>query len=126
MKEGAFAQWSAGAGTSTSDARVPFCDQSANWRTLPDAVSSLPETVGPLQWEPPMITEDQVRNALKAIKYPGYSRDIVSFGLVKQVSVAEKAVGVTLALTSANPEAARQLKTEAEQVLKALPGIERV
>lgn len=73
-----------------------------------------------------MITEDQVRNALKAIKYPGYSRDIVSFGLVKQVSVAEKAVGVTLALTSANPEAARQLKTEAEQVLKALPGIERV
>lgn len=73
-----------------------------------------------------MITEDQVRNALKAVKYPGYSRDIVSFGLVKQVAVAEKAVGVTLALTSASPEAARQLKTEAEEVLKALPGIERV
>jgi hypothetical protein len=30
-----------------------------------------------------MLTQDGVKNALREIKYPGYSRDIVSFGLVK-------------------------------------------
>ena len=34
-----------------------------------------------------MLTEDAIKNALKAIKYPGYSRDIVSFGLVDRKSV---------------------------------------
>lgn len=60
------------------------------------------------------------------VKYPGYSRDIVSFGLVKQVAIREGAVSVALNLTSPSPEAARQLKGEAEQVLKALPGITHV
>src|SRR5258708_22594895 len=73
-----------------------------------------------------MLTEDDIKNALKAVKYPGYSRDIVSFGLVKQVAVKDGAVSVTLSLTSANPEAARQLKTEGEQVLKSLPGVKSV
>ena len=28
-----------------------------------------------------MHTQDDIKNALKAVKYPGYSRDIVSLGL---------------------------------------------
>ena len=75
---------------------------------------------------PRMITEDDVRNALRVVKYPGYSRDIVSFGLVKQVAVREGAVSVVLNLTSANPEAARQLKSEAEQALRGLGGVQHV
>ena len=70
-----------------------------------------------------MITEDDVRNALKAVKYPGFSRDIISFGLVKQVAVGAGSVNVVIALTGGNAEAARQLKSEVEQVLKALPGV---
>ena len=31
------------------------------------------------------ISEEQVKNALKSVKYPGFTRDIVSFGLVKSV-----------------------------------------
>ena len=31
------------------------------------------------------MTPELVANALKNVKYPGYSRDIVSFGLVKDV-----------------------------------------
>ena len=73
-----------------------------------------------------MITEDAVRNALRAVKYPGYSRDIVSFGLVKHIAVTGKAVSVSLSLTSASPEAARQLRSDIEQVLKDLPGLEQV
>jgi ATP-binding protein involved in chromosome partitioning len=32
-----------------------------------------------------MITEAQVREKLSTVKYPGFSRDIVSFGVVKEV-----------------------------------------
>ncbi len=29
------------------------------------------------------ITEEQVLEALKSVRYPGYSRNIISFGMVK-------------------------------------------
>src|SRR5579863_2975092 len=73
-----------------------------------------------------MITEDDIKNALKAVKYPGYSRDIISFGLVKTASAANGAVSVSMQLASAAPEIAQQIKTESERVLKALPGVNQV
>jgi ATP-binding protein involved in chromosome partitioning len=73
-----------------------------------------------------MLTQENIQNALKAVKYPGYSRDIVSFGLIKEITAANGAVSVVLQLTSANPEAAKQIKEEAEGVLKTLPGVSHV
>jgi ATP-binding protein involved in chromosome partitioning len=73
-----------------------------------------------------MITEDQIKNALQAVKYPGYSRDIISFGLVKQISVNNGAVSVVMQLTSGTPETVQQIKGESERVLKSLPGINAV
>lgn len=73
-----------------------------------------------------MITEDEIRNALKAVKYPGYSRDIISFGLVKQVSANQGAVSVLMQLTSGSPEVAQQIKSASEQVLRGLPGVKAV
>jgi ATP-binding protein involved in chromosome partitioning len=73
-----------------------------------------------------VITQDDIKHALAAVKYPGYSRDIVSFGLVKEISAANGAVSVTMQLTSPNPEAAQQIKIESERVLKALPGVNHV
>jgi ATP-binding protein involved in chromosome partitioning len=73
-----------------------------------------------------MLSQAEIQNALKAVKYPGYSRDIVSFGLVKEISAANGAVSVALQLTSPNPDAARQIKIDAERVLKNLPGVNHV
>ena len=73
-----------------------------------------------------MLTEADIKNALKAVKYPGYSRDIVSFGLVKQVAAKDGAISVAMQLTTSNPEIASQIKTESERVLRALPGVRRV
>ena len=73
-----------------------------------------------------MLSQDDIKNALKAVKYPGYSRDIVSFGLIKEITAANGAVSVSLQLTSANAEAAKQIKAESEQALKALPGVQHV
>ena len=73
-----------------------------------------------------MLAQDDIKNALTAVKYPGYSRDIISFGLVKEISAANGAVSVTMQLTSPNPEAAQQIKAESERVLKNLPGVNHV
>ncbi len=73
-----------------------------------------------------MLTEDDIKNALRAVKYPGYSRDIVSFGLVKQIAIQQGAVSVTINLTSHSPEIARQLQAEGERALKAVAGVTTV
>lgn len=69
------------------------------------------------------LSQETILNALKAVKYPGYSRDVVSFGLVKNIATNADAVAVTLQLTSANVEAAKQIKADCEVVLKGLPGV---
>jgi ATP-binding protein involved in chromosome partitioning len=73
-----------------------------------------------------MPTQDTVIAALKTVKYPGYSRDIVSFGLVKQVQVNAGVVRVALQLTSNNPPAAEQIKAACEQALRSLPDVREV
>ncbi|HEV2694204.1 MAG TPA: Mrp/NBP35 family ATP-binding protein [Verrucomicrobiae bacterium] len=73
-----------------------------------------------------MLSQDTILEALKSVKYPGYSRDIVSFGLVKEVSTVNGVVRVTMQLTSPTVEAALQIKAESERVLKALAGVSKV
>ena len=73
-----------------------------------------------------MLSQEIVLNALKSVKYPGFSRDIVSFGLVKEIVAAGSAVTVSLQLTTAQPEIAQQIKADAEAVLKNLPGASNV
>ena len=73
-----------------------------------------------------MLNEASILEALKGVKYPGYSRDIVSFGLVKQAAAASGAVSVAIELTSPNAEMAVQIKTECERALRALPGVSAV
>jgi len=73
-----------------------------------------------------MLTDQTVREALKAVKYPGYSRDIVSFGLVKDVAAGNGAVTVVIQLTSNNAEAAQQIKVDCEGALRSLPDVRHV
>jgi ATP-binding protein involved in chromosome partitioning len=67
-----------------------------------------------------MITEDSVKQALHSVRYPGFSRDIISFGLVKQISVNGGAVSVHMDLNSPNTEAAAQIKADSERAIRAL------
>lgn len=69
------------------------------------------------------MTENDVRNALKTVRYPGFTRDIVSFGLLKQVAIKDGAISIVLNLTSANADAARAIKSEAETALRSLSGV---
>ena len=70
-----------------------------------------------------MINEDEIKNALRLVKYPGYSRDIVSFGIIKGVAIDDGAVVVAMQLTSGTTAIAEQIIAESERALKALPGV---
>ena len=69
------------------------------------------------------ISEELVRNALKAVKYPGFTRDIVSFGLVKSVNIDNGEVKVQLALATNDPNVPATIKTDAEKALRAIEGV---
>ncbi|HMJ06072.1 MAG TPA: Mrp/NBP35 family ATP-binding protein [Chthoniobacterales bacterium] len=68
-------------------------------------------------------TEEEIKEALRAVKYPGFSRDIVSFGLVKGIQIADGAVTVQLALATNEPAIPRAIKADAEQVLQRVHGV---
>jgi ATP-binding protein involved in chromosome partitioning len=73
-----------------------------------------------------MLTQQSILEALKTVKYPGYSRDVVSFGLVKEVAVKGGAASVSLQLTGGGAGIARQIKGDIEQALRNVPGVERM
>jgi ATP-binding protein involved in chromosome partitioning len=70
------------------------------------------------------MTSDDVLNVLRMVKYPGYSRDIVSFGLVKDIQIDGTAVGVLVELTSPNKELGEKIADMARLLLREkLPGL---
>jgi ATP-binding protein involved in chromosome partitioning len=72
------------------------------------------------------ISEEQVKNALKSVKYPGFTRDIVSFGLVKSVNIDNGEVRVQLALATNDPNVPATIKNDAEKVLHGIAGVQSV
>jgi ATP-binding protein involved in chromosome partitioning len=71
------------------------------------------------------VSEEQVKDALKGVKYPGFSRDIVSFGLVKGIQINNGSVIVQLALATNEPAIPQTIKTEAEEILRGMAGVEQ-
>ena len=72
------------------------------------------------------MTTDTIKEALKQVKYPGFSRDIVSFGLVRSASFADGTAQVAVAITTSDPKVPTMLKADIEQCLRALPGVKDV
>ena len=70
-----------------------------------------------------MLTKEQITEVLKTVKYPGYSRDIVSFGLVKNIALHEGEIVVSVQLTTPNPDAAQTITRDAEALLNKVPGV---
>jgi len=69
------------------------------------------------------VTPEAIKEALKQVKYPGFSRDIVSFGLVRSAALIDGTAKVSLALTTADPKIPLYLKSEVDKCLRALPGV---
>ncbi|MCF7669630.1 MAG: iron-sulfur cluster assembly protein, partial [Verrucomicrobia bacterium] len=69
------------------------------------------------------MTEDDVKSVLASIKYPGYSRDIVSFGMVRNIELDGSDVTVELNTTSQNREIVEKIKEDCENALSRMPGV---
>jgi len=71
------------------------------------------------------VSEEQVKEAMKGVKYPGFSRDIVSFGLVKGIRIDGGAITVQLVLATNEPAIPQQIKSEAEEILGSIAGVKQ-
>jgi len=70
------------------------------------------------------VSDEQIREALRSVKYPGFTRDIVSFGLVKSVNIDNGEVKVQLALATNDPNIPATIKNDAEKALRDIAGIQ--
>src|SRR5277367_467820 len=69
------------------------------------------------------LTSDLILEQLRGVKYPGYSRDIVSFGMVKDVQIDGTRVSVRIAVTTADPKIPKQIEETATAAIESIPGV---
>lgn len=70
-----------------------------------------------------MTNIEQIKEALKQVKYPGFSRDIVSFGLVKGVEFEGGDLLVRIEVATKDPKVPEQIFQDCHAALNELPGI---
>ncbi|MDP6455871.1 MAG: P-loop NTPase [Candidatus Marinimicrobia bacterium] len=64
------------------------------------------------------MNEDNVIELLKTVNYPGFSRDIVSFGLVKGVEIEDGGVVVELQVSTGNEDNKQEIRNRVQAKLK--------
>lgn len=69
-----------------------------------------------------MATPQEILNDLKHVNYPGFSRDIVSFGMVRDIEVGTGTVTVTLAPGGAKEEAVAEIRANVAKRVSELTG----
>src|SRR6185369_3148916 len=73
-----------------------------------------------------MPTPQEILEDLKQIKYPGYTRDIVSFGIVRDIEIASGGITVTLSPAGAKPEVIDEIRAAVKQKVEEVTGAARV
>ncbi|MDF1862190.1 MAG: Mrp/NBP35 family ATP-binding protein [Verrucomicrobiales bacterium] len=73
-----------------------------------------------------MITEEFIREKLGEVNYPGFSRDIISFGLVKGILIDGSDVTVKISLATRDPNVPRGIHEGIESTLSSIDGIGKV
>ena len=69
------------------------------------------------------VTEQDVMDALKQVNYPGFDRDIVSFGLVKNLQIAQGNVAFVLAFSTQDEQTRQTITLAAKEAVERLPGV---
>lgn len=73
-----------------------------------------------------MVTEEQVRGTLDGILIPGAMRSLVRMNLVREVSVSDHKVRVSLASSGLYTGAVEWVKAKVEEALRELPDVKEV
>ena len=75
---------------------------------------------------PGVVSEDQVKLALRRVKDPDLNLNILDMGLVYGIEIKGAKVKVDITLTSPGCPSGPEIMMNAEQEIKALPGVEEV
>lgn len=67
-------------------------------------------------------TAKDVLEALKQVKYPGFSRDIVSFGIVRDIEIGGFGTTITIAPPADAPNLVDQIGDQIAQIVASMPG----
>ena len=69
------------------------------------------------------IDRDAVLSALAGVRYPGFTRDIVSSGVVRDLTVEGTNVAFVIEIGAGNPAVLGTIERDARAAVEALPGI---
>ncbi|MEM1222467.1 MAG: Mrp/NBP35 family ATP-binding protein [Verrucomicrobiota bacterium] len=72
------------------------------------------------------MEQELIKDALKNVKYPGFSRDIVSFGLVREITLEDGDALIGIEITTSNDEVAEKIAADIKSVIGAMDGINTV
>ena len=73
------------------------------------------------------LKQENIRAALKGVKYPGFTRDIVSFGIVKEINISDDSkVSLSLVLPKPDPELEAQIRESATKAVLETAGVNGV
>ncbi|GAB4270043.1 MAG TPA: chromosome partitioning protein [Opitutae bacterium] len=70
-----------------------------------------------------MVDQARIESVLKTVKYPGFSRDIVSFGIIRSIEVDGDQVSIQGALSTGDATVPPKIKEAIEAALKDIEGI---
>lgn len=84
-----------------------------------EAPEQTPATTG-------VVSEDQVKLALRRVKDPDLNLNILDLGLVYGITVDGTKVKVDMTLTSPGCPSGPEIMGDAEREIKSLPGVEEV
>ena len=66
---------------------------------------------------------DTIKDTLKSVKYPGFSRDIVSFGLVREVELADGVAQIGVEITTSDDSVPEKIAQSIKSTVGELEGI---
>ncbi|MCS7255138.1 MAG: iron-sulfur cluster assembly protein, partial [Thermomicrobium sp.] len=72
------------------------------------------------------LTHEQIIEALRPVQDPELRRSLVELGMIKDVTVNGSTVRVQVELTTPACPLRERIRSDVEQALRALPGVEQV
>ncbi len=70
------------------------------------------------------LTRERIIKILKGVNYPGFNRDIVSFGLVKDIVVEGSKVTLSIVLPKPDQKLQSTIEEEVRKAIFGIPGVE--
>lgn len=73
-----------------------------------------------------MVTDEQIRESLDGVLVPGPMRSLAKMNLIRELTVSDQKVKVSLASTALGPGISEWIKDKVDEVIRELPGVKEV